>query len=103
MMLSRKKVYKLIDGERDYQDKKWPQDPPLSPSDTLRAVRKLLQLADDEWYITGDVLIDGVKVNHADLDAARKIAAICVRLMENYGAPKRKMPKEVIPVKTKRS
>ncbi len=101
--LSRREVYKLIDGERDYQDTKWPQDPSLPPSDELRVVRKLLALADDGWYTTQDSLVDGVKVNPADLDAARKIAGVCVRLMENYGAPKRELPKKIIPVKPKRS
>jgi hypothetical protein len=99
--LSRKAVYRLIDGERDYQDKKWPQDPALPPSDELRVVRLLLALADSEWYKTQDYLVGGVKVNPADLDAARKIAGVCVRLMENYGAPKREIPKDVQPTTPK--
>ncbi|MFA5987245.1 MAG: hypothetical protein WC797_01160 [Candidatus Paceibacterota bacterium] len=102
--LSRKQVYELIDGERDYQDIKWPQqDKPSSSSDALRVVKVLLRLADSEWYTTQDFLVDGVKVNPADLAAARKIAGVCVRLMENFGAPKREMPKKVIQVKPRKS
>ncbi len=100
--LSRKAVYKLIDGERSYQDLKWPQDPSLPPSDELRIVRLLVSLADQAWYTTQDNLVDGVKVNPADLEAARKIAGVCVRLMENYGALPREMPADVIPVKPQR-
>ncbi|MBI3632722.1 MAG: hypothetical protein HY226_00360 [Candidatus Vogelbacteria bacterium] len=101
--LSRKKVYELIDGERKFQDTKWPQDPSLPPSDEMRVIKKLLQLADDGWYITQDNLVAGTKVNPADLEAARKIAGVCVRLMENWGAPRRKVPENITPVKPKRS
>ena len=48
--LSRRTVYKLIDGERSYKDKKWQQDPSLPPSDELRVVRKLLALADEKHH-----------------------------------------------------
>jgi len=87
--MKREDVYKLIDGERNHQDSKWPQNPKLPPSDEIRLVKVIANLADSEWYTTQDEIIDGIKVNPADLVAARKIAAVCVRLMENYTTPPR--------------
>jgi len=40
----------------------------------------------DQWYLVG-----GVKVNPADMDAMRKIAAVAVRCMETYGPLRRKV------------
>lgn len=90
--MKREDVYKLIDGERDYQDKKWPGNGaplPMPPSDELRLIRLILSQSDATWYVTLDKEVDGVKVNPADLEAMRKIAAIAVRCMEKFGAPSR--------------
>jgi len=87
--LTRQEVYQVIDGERNHQDEKWPQDPPLSPSDEIRLMRVILSKADAEWYVTQDNVVRGVKVNPADLEALRKIAAVAVRAMETWGAVRR--------------
>jgi len=87
--LSRQQVYEVIDAERDHQDEKWPQDPPLPPSDEMRLIRVIMQNTDADWYVTEDNIISGTKVNPADLEALRKIAAVAVRAMETWGAVRR--------------
>ena len=87
--LSRSEVYDVIDEERNHQAIKWTQDPPLSPSDEIRLIRRLIVVADAEWYCTKDNVVNGTKVNPADLEALRKIAAIAVRAMETWGAVRR--------------
>lgn len=73
--MKRQDVYVLIDGERDYQNKKWGED-----------------YNDKEWSI-GDWLIfieryvkEGKdKLGHPEeRDAIRKIAALAVACMEYY-------------------
>jgi hypothetical protein len=85
----RNEVYKVIDAERDYQDKKWPPTPPLPPSDYIRLIQIILDQANAKWYVTTDDIVDGTKVNPADLDAMRKIAASAVRCMETWGVVER--------------
>lgn len=80
--MDRQKVYKLIDGERDYQ-KKW--------SDVNEGRRTI-----DEFsgYILGYALelihttSHGRSPEHA-LATIRKIAALGVACMEQHGAPER--------------
>jgi hypothetical protein len=79
----------VISQERQYQDDKWPQNPPLPPSDELRLIRIICEQADKNWYTTQDRIVDGTKVNPADLDAMRKIAAVAVRCMETWGVEHR--------------
>jgi len=80
-MINRLEVYEAIDGERDYQDKKWGS-----------------QFNDSEWSI-GDWLIfmeryveeakGRIGYDVEALDSVRKIAALAVACMEYNGAPKR--------------
>jgi hypothetical protein len=79
--VTRTDVYRVINGERDYQDSKW------SP-----------EFDDSKWSI-GDWLIFIQRyVNEAEsklgypaaLDSIRKIAGLAVACMEYNGAPERK-------------
>jgi hypothetical protein len=89
-MPSRRVVYETIDQEREYQNKKWDEGRlPLPPSDEVRLIRTLLAQTDEKWYVTDDDQTSGVKVNSADLDFMRKVAAIAVRCMENHGIVER--------------
>jgi hypothetical protein len=87
--LDRIEVYRLIDGERDYQDnlashKGWVEGdrtPAKSAADFITLL---------------DVYVNRAKVAYADnsgdepaLDVIRKIAGIAVHCMEINGAPKR--------------
>lgn len=98
--LTRQEAYALVDGERAYQDSKWPEQVPLplSPGDELRLINTLIATANVTWSTTRDEVIHGVKVNQNDLVAMRKIAAVAVRCIETFGAPERAVPP---PVSTK--
>jgi hypothetical protein len=84
--VSRADVYAVIDGERDYQDAKWPKekvsDRPIATEPTVGESVVLLQqyvtMAIEQWTSqVGD---------QAALHQIRKIAAIAVRCMEYHGA-----------------
>jgi len=83
--LTRKEVYNAIDGERDYQDKKWNYD--TTPSEGKHSVA--------EWMVyIQDYLTEGMHLvsRNADpeairlgTDSIRKIGAMCVACMEQNG------------------
>jgi len=86
--MERKEVYKVIDGERDYQDIKW-----AGTKSNNEPGEGALDRTIDEYaaYIQGyaNELIN--IVSHTDdrfakLDAVRKVAALCVACMESNGA-----------------
>jgi hypothetical protein len=82
----REDVYKLIDGERDYQDKLGPdrRDPTEvnhSVGDYLVMLSTYLRRAQDDWTNYPGV--------YEALDEIRKIGAIAVRCIEEHGAPLR--------------
>jgi hypothetical protein len=83
--MDREKILKVISGEREFQDVHWHGKLPKSPSDELRLIRRHLDIADVGWHATPDDQSTGCRVNVADLDAIRKIAAICFRCMEQHG------------------
>ena len=82
----REEVYELIDGEREYQNEKWPDDPLLCPTNSL-----------GDYILMVDVYLDKAKKvwqgsSFPEVDARntmRKIAAIAVRCMEEHGAEPR--------------
>jgi len=87
----RKDVYKVIDGERTYQDEKW--------GDTLSGGRPGNgERSVDEFvcYIAG-YTNDMVKVashfgdTQAKLDVMRKVAGLCVACFEQHGCPERRV------------
>jgi len=87
--MKREEVYKVIDTERDYQDKKWGNT--LSggrPGNGERTVDEFI------LYISG--YSDKTKAFAAEfadtekkLDMIRKVAGLCVACMEQHGALKR--------------
>lgn len=80
--MKRKKIYKAIDSERDYQDLKW-NDPKESklPAEFLIDIEIHLNKAKKHNY---DIDYDGV------MDELRKIAALAVKCGEIYGIDKRR-------------
>lgn len=88
--MNRQDVYKVIDGERDYQDKKWGNT--LSGNRPGNGERSVDEFA---LYITGYTkdLVD-IASHFGDdqqkLDVIRKVAGLCVACMEQHGAPERK-------------
>lgn len=87
--LSRHEVYKLIDGEREYQDKQFGHTMSGDrPGNGWRSA--------DEWalYIQGYAneltnLASHSVHDDAKLNIIRKIAGMCVCAMEQHGAPER--------------
>lgn len=87
--MKREEVYKLIDGEREYQDKKWKEhfgcdrpetDDEHSVADWLGYIRYTAHKADDALYF----------LNKEDaLAHIRKIAGLCVACMEYNETSKR--------------
>jgi len=87
--MKREEVFKVISGERDYQDAQVanPERPDMIEDfhvgDGMTAIQYNLDLAVMKWY-TG-------AVPHQDaLEYLRKVAGIIVQLGEKYGLPERK-------------
>lgn len=87
--MERSEVYKILDGERDYQDRATadPSRPDMIEDfhvgDALTAMRVLLRKAEDFWYI-------GAEPHQEAMAFIRKIGGICVKLGEEHGMPERK-------------
>ena len=90
---SRNEVYRAIDSERDYQNalgcdrvEKW--EVPHTTGEELSLIATYLRRAQDAYADRpGDA---------AALEVVRKIAGMCVRCMENHGAPSRQPVKGVV-------
>lgn len=87
--MSRKEVYKRIDEERNYQDSfiddmvETPDGMSMAVGEEILLIEEYIAKARTEW--TNDFTQPEVSALHM----IRKIAGICVRCMENHGAPKR--------------
>lgn len=82
-MLSRQSVYMLIDGERNYQDAKWPLH--------LHSYEEWLVYIEDYVHEAKHLLArnDSDDVQEKVGAGMRKIAAMAVCAMEQRGAPAR--------------
>lgn len=84
-------VYAAIDTERDYQTRVWRENAGLEPTAPVRTVAEEAYMLEEyvgkaraAWTVAPRVTEVAVTV-----DILRKCAGICVRAMENHGAPKR--------------
>lgn len=78
MQTERSEVYRVINGERSYQNAKWPGGDSHSVGEHLIMLRTYLREAEENWTRhSGDAKA---------LESIRKIAGIAVRCMENHGA-----------------
>jgi hypothetical protein len=86
--MKREDVYKVIDTERDFQEKLKADDsrpdmiPDLHVGDTLAAIQYNLNLAITVWY-------QGSAPHQGAMEYLRKIAGLCVQAGETYEMPKR--------------
>lgn len=80
-------VYRVIDGERDYQEagrgnaQRQGAPPKLTPGELILCMEKCLAEARDAWYKPNG--------GTACLPFLRKVTALGVQGLENYGAPAR--------------
>jgi len=94
--MKRKNVYKLIDGERDYQDSRWNNDEEKrsGKSDILDKDKSLA-----EWLNYIEFHLNEAKHSVYALESkqvkesVRKIAALAVACLENNDCPPRKLEK----------
>lgn len=94
--LTREEVYKLIDGERQYQDSMWnPETTPTGGSHTPTEWLVYIQDYANEALHIGTRESDAT-AREKQLAILRKIAALAVSGMEEHGAPTRQ-PKAVTP------
>ena len=86
--MDRPDVYKLIDGERDYQDTNRPcinkgiEDKEHSVGDWLLFIERHLTAGKNRHYELND---------NAAMGQIRRMAALCVAAMENKDTPSRKV------------
>ena len=85
--MNRRDVYKLIDGERDYQDSMGADRTDGLPKDVgayLTVMRHIMRNAEEKFY--------GLPGNHPEtLDEIRKLAATAVRCMEEHNTRPREL------------
>ena len=90
--MKREEVYKLIDGEREYQDRRWcagdvirmegNEPNPLTVGEFVLLMEGILAEAKSTWIQEG-------KPNINTTVFVRKIAGVAVNCMEQHGAPTR--------------
>lgn len=93
--MKRTEIYKLIDGEREYQDKKWNSS--TTTSDGQHSVEEWLLYIHD--YVHEAMHIHSRKAKQvADVESMeiiRKIAGMAVCAMEQHEASPRKFTEEI--------
>ena len=88
----REVVYKAIDSERSYQTRFWRENAGLSETEPVRTVAEELLML-EEYVARARTAWTNAKRDvevEVTTDVLRKCAGICVRAMENHGAPFRK-------------
>lgn len=90
-MTSRDEVYAAIDSERDYQTRIWRENAGLTPGEPPRTVAEELLMLEDYVARARTAWTNAPRATEVAVttEILRKCAGICVRAMENYGAPKR--------------
>lgn len=83
--MTREQVYKIIDGEREYQARQWSsqEERPLSIGEFILAMEEYLAKSRAKWSTEQPPEIGA-------LDIIRKVTALGVACMEKHGAPERK-------------
>lgn len=89
---TREEVYRAIDSERDYQTRVWRENAGLSETEPVRTVAEELLMLEDYVARARTAWTNAKRDVEVEVttDILRKCAGICVRAMENHGAPVRK-------------
>lgn len=90
-MVSRQEVYAAIDSERAYQDSVWRENAGTVAGEPVRTVAEELLMLDEYVKRAREAWTSAPREVEARVttNILRKCAAICVRAMENHGAPHR--------------
>lgn len=85
-------VYAAIDSERDYQDRVWRENAGHVADAPVRTVAEELLMLEDYVARARTAWTNAPRdiENAVTTDILRKCAGICVRALENHGAPFRK-------------
>lgn len=89
-MTERSEVYKAIDSEREYQNKKWcrPGSPEEAAGHNPHTITEWLSYM--QYYVNEGLKVQTLSFEEgAGLDFLRKVAALGVAGMEQHGAPLR--------------
>lgn len=91
-MSTRQEVYAAINSERDYQTRVWRENAGLKPGEPVRTVAEELLMLEDYVARARTAWTNAPRETEVAIttDILRKCAGICVRAMENHGAPLRK-------------
>lgn len=79
--MERQQVYKIIDGERDYQDRKWGG----RTHDDKKSVGDFIVYMDQYLFRAKEYLTKNPNKTYA-MDAIRKLTALGIAAMETHGA-----------------
>lgn len=87
----RETVYAAIDTERTYQDKVWQENAGTVEGQPVRTVAEELLMLEEYVAKARTAWTNAPRADEAlaTTEVLRKCAAICVRAMENHGAPGR--------------
>lgn len=83
--MNRERVYKVIDGERNYQEsqnKKWDHQGKITVEAEILMMEEYIKKLREAW-------VNNYGPDQA-LDVMRKVVGIGVRCFENHGCPERK-------------
>ena len=89
--MKRTDVYKLIDGEREYQDSRW--NPTTTTSDGIHSVEEWMMFIEDYVSEAKHILSRESKqvADSKGMDIMRKVAAMSVCAMEQHETSPRKV------------
>lgn len=89
--MKRTEVYALIDGEREYQDRMWAENAGKVADAPVRTIAEELLMLEDYVARARTAWTNAPRATEVTVtaDILRKCAGICVRAMENHGAPPR--------------
>lgn len=92
--MERSEVYKRIDGERDYQDRKWSPRREANgiPDEEKPPIEWITYI---EWHLNEAKKAVYELEDEEVLAQVRKIAGLAVRCIELHGCPERKMPSDL--------
>lgn len=91
MIATRTQVYAAIDSEREYQTRVWRENAGLDPTAPVRTVAEELLMLEEYAAKARTAWTNAPRATEVAIttDILRKCAGICVRALENHGAPPR--------------